>query len=59
MGQIRVFLAKLEAQLLESERLLGELSALTRQEVPRISEMADALVAMETSVETMGDELKK
>ncbi|XP_053407159.1 uncharacterized protein LOC123546104 [Mercenaria mercenaria] len=53
------FQAKLEAQLLESERLLGEVSAVTRQDVPTISAMGNAMVTMEQAVEGMEEELRK
>ncbi|XP_052227169.1 uncharacterized protein LOC127841978 isoform X2 [Dreissena polymorpha] len=53
------FEAKLEAHLLESERLLGEISSITRQDVPNIVSMGTALSTMEQSVETMKNELKK
>ncbi|XP_060579501.1 uncharacterized protein LOC132736392 [Ruditapes philippinarum] len=53
------FQAKLEAQLLESERLLGEVSAITRQDIPTISAMGNAMVTMEQAVEGMEEELKK
>ncbi|KAH3787595.1 hypothetical protein DPMN_165721 [Dreissena polymorpha] len=54
-----VIAAKLEAHLLESERLLGEISSITRQDVPNIVSMGTALSTMEQSVETMKNELKK
>lgn len=56
---ISIFLAELEAQLLESERLLGEITACTRENAPNINAMGDAMVSMEKAVEDMELELKK
>ena len=53
------FSAELEKHLLESERLLGEISAISRQETPTISAMARNMEAMEHAVDGMEVELRK
>ncbi|WAR21498.1 hypothetical protein MAR_015472 [Mya arenaria] len=50
---------ELECELLESERLLGEISSLTGGDVPDIINMGTALTAMENSTNLMETELKK
>ena len=54
-----MFTAELEKHLLESERLLGEISAVSRQETPTISNMARNMEAMEQAVDGMDSELRK
>ena len=54
-----LFSARLEAHLLESERLLGEISVVIRQDSQKITDTANAIVTMEKAVEDMENELKK
>ncbi|KAL4231486.1 HAUS augmin-like complex [Mactra antiquata] len=53
------FLGKLETELLESERVLGEITTMTRKDVPTIVDMGNAIVTMEKAVEEMEEELNK
>ena len=52
-------IAELEKNLLESERLLGEISAVSRQDTPDISAMARNMQSMEQAIYGMEEELRK
>ena len=54
-----LFAADLEKQLLESERLLGEISVVSRQETPNIASMARNMEAMERTTDEMEIELRR
>ena len=54
-----LFIADLEKQLLESERLLGEISVVSRQETPNIASMARNMEAMELTTDEMEVELRR
>ena len=53
------FTADLEKNLLQSERLLGDISTITRQDTPDISAMARNMQNIEQAIDSMELELKK